>query len=41
MICKVRTANGLIVVCELAQKTIEKLKTENLVSVKKLSGGKK
>ena len=40
MTCKVRTANGLIVECELTRKTIEKLKTVNQVSVIK-SGGKK
>lgn len=37
----VRTCNGLIVECELTPKTIKELKTENLVSVRKLSGGKK
>lgn len=37
----VRTSNGLIVECELAPQTIKKLKTENLISVRKLSGGKK
>lgn len=37
----VRTSNGLIVVCELTQHTIKKLKIENRVSVRKLSGGKK
>jgi hypothetical protein len=36
----VRTANGLIVECELTPKTIKELKTENQVSVRK-SGGKK
>lgn len=35
----IRTANGLIVECELTPKTIEKLKKVNLVSVRK-SGGK-
>ena len=40
MTCKVRTANGLIVVCELTQKTIKELKTVNQVSVIKY-GGKK
>lgn len=35
----VRTANGLIVKCELTSKTIKELKTENQVSVRK-SGGK-
>ena len=37
----VRTSNGLIVKCELSPKTINELKTENQVSVRKLSGGKK
>ena len=37
----IRTANSLIVECELTSKTIKELKTENLVSVRKLSGGKK
>ena len=37
----VRTSNGLIVECELTPQTIKKLKTENLVSVRELSGGKK
>lgn len=37
----VRTGNGLIVECELTSKTIKELKTENRVSVRKLSGGKK
>ena len=37
----VRTGNGLIVECELTSKTIKDLKTDNLVSVRKLSGGKK
>ena len=37
----VRTAKGLIVECELTPQTIEKLKTRNHVSVRKLSGGKK
>ena len=37
----VRTSNGLIVECELTSKTIKKLKTEYLVPVRKLSGGKK
>ena len=36
----VRTINGLIVECELSSKTIEELKTENKVSVRK-SGGRK
>lgn len=36
----VRTTNGLIVECELTSQTIKKLKTENLVSVRKLSGVK-
>ena len=36
----VRTANGLIVECELTPETIEKLKKVNRVSVRK-SGGKK
>lgn len=36
----VRTAKGLIVECELKSQTIEKLKTENEVSIRK-SGGKK
>ena len=36
----VRTANGLIVECELKPQTIKKLKTEKEVSVRK-SGGKK
>ena len=36
----VRTSNGLIVECELKPQTIKELKTENLVSVRKLSGGK-
>ena len=36
----VRTANGLIVKCELTTKTINELKTDNQVSVRKL-GGKK
>ena len=37
----VRTANGLIVKCELAPKTITELKTENEVSVRKIRGDKK
>ena len=37
----VRTSNGLIVECELKSQTIKKLKTENQVSVRELSGGKK
>lgn len=37
----VRTGNGLIVECELTPQTIKELKTENQVSVRKLSGGKK
>ena len=37
--CKVITASGLVVWCELTQKTIEKLKTVYQVSVIK-SGGK-
>ena len=41
MTCKVRTAKGLIVECELKPQTIKKLKTEYLVPVRKLSGGKK
>ena len=36
----VRTANGIIVECELTPKTIKELKTENEVSVRK-SGGRK
>ncbi len=36
----VRTANGLIVECELTLKTIKELKVWNEVSVRKL-GGKK
>ena len=36
----VRTANGLIVECELTTETIKELKTENQVSVRK-SGGRK
>lgn len=37
----VKTSNGLIVECELTPETIKELKTENFVSVRKLSGGKK
>ena len=37
----VRTRNGLIVECELTPQTTKDLKTENLVSVRKLSGGEK
>lgn len=37
----VRTRKGLIVECELTPQTIKDLKTENLVSVRKLSGGEK
>ena len=37
----VRTSNGLIVECELTPQTAKNLKTENLVSVRKLSGGNK
>lgn len=37
----VRTGNGLIVECELKPQTIKELKTENQVSVRELSGGKK
>ena len=36
----VRTANGLIVECELTPETIKELKTENKVSVRKLGGRK-
>lgn len=32
----IRTLNGLIIECELSQETIEKLKSENLVSVRKI-----
>lgn len=34
--CTVRTSGGLIIECELSQETIEKLKTINLVSVRKI-----
>lgn len=34
--CTIRTLKGLIVECELSQETIEKLKNENLVSVRKI-----
>ena len=37
----VRTSNGLIVECELKPQTIKKLKTDNLISVRELTGGKK
>lgn len=37
----VRTRNGLIVECELTPQTAIDLKTAYLVSVRKLSGGKK
>lgn len=33
--CTVRTENGLIIECELSHDTIKKLKTKNLVSVRK------
>ena len=38
--CKVITKSGLVVWCELTSRTIDKLKTENKVSVIK-SGGRK
>ena len=31
--CTVRTSNGLIIECELTDKTIKKLKSKNLISV--------
>lgn len=34
--CTVKTLNGLIIECELSQETIEKLKSENLLSVRKI-----
>lgn len=34
--CTIRTLNGLIIECELPQETIKKLKSENLVSVRKI-----
>lgn len=34
--CTVRTEKGLIVECELSHETINELKTENLVSVRKV-----
>ena len=34
--CTVITENGLIVECELSHETIKKLKTKNLVSVRKV-----
>ena len=37
----IKTANGLIVECELKPQTIKELKTKNQVSVRELSGGKK
>lgn len=37
----VRTANGLIVECELTLKTIKELKTNNFVYVEIISGGRK
>lgn len=35
--CMVKTKNGLIVECELSPKTIKELKTENQISVRKIS----
>ena len=37
--CKVITASGLVVWCELSSRTIEELRTENQVKV--ITGGKK
>ena len=37
--CKVITASGLVVWCELTSKTIEELRTKNHVKI--ISGGKK
>ena len=37
--CIVKTANGLIVECELSSETIKELKTNNFVFVKKINGG--
>lgn len=34
--CTVKTENGLIVECEISPETIRELKTENLVSVRKI-----
>lgn len=34
--CTVKTANKLIVECELSPETIKELKTKNLVSVRKI-----
>lgn len=36
--CIVKTANGLVVECELTPETIKELKTKNFVFVKKLMG---
>lgn len=36
--CTVRTANGLIVECELTPETIKTLKTDYQVSVRKIKG---
>lgn len=34
--CTVRTSGGLIVECEISQETFEKLKSINLVSIRKI-----
>lgn len=39
--CIVKTANGLVVECELTPETIKELKTKNFVFVKKINGGRK
>lgn len=34
--CTIRTLNGLIIECELSQETIKELKSDYLVSVRKI-----